>query len=308
MKLNLLPATVSRGRQTKTAVAVAVIIAVLGSVVAVMVTLASQANLKDAKDAYAEAQPAAARAVATAAQADALMQQPKVVTLVTDVSLAEAMMSHNDAYPDLYNSLRPYIPPYFRLTHVNAVPLSDTQCAVTMTGTLATFQQYADLMLSLMMNKEAVSVARTGYVNNEMYVPQLVSIDQQGRPRRPGAQPVPDDPLDRLAYFTSQPRTPDYQNIGNYGSGTDAARFAMPGESLITVQYVLNRNIQTPNPQPTITAGGGGGAPAGGGFPGIPPGAGPPGGIPGVPPGAGGPPRAGGPPPTTPGGGANTGD
>jgi Tfp pilus assembly protein PilN len=275
MKLNLLPATVSRGAQIKTAVAISVVFAILGFVVAILLTITSRGNLQAARDDYVAQQQPAARAVATAASANELMSRPEVQNLVTDVSLAEAMMRHNDAYPDLYNSLRPYIPPYFRLTRISAAPLSDTQSTVTMTGTLKTFQQYADLMLSLMLYKDAVSVSRSGFTNDEMIVPQLVSTDQNGRPRKPNETPVPDDPLERLAYFQNQPKPAGYQGIGNYGSGTDLPRGAMPDESLVTVQMVVNRPLQTPNPQATITSRGGGGGvpgPGGGGMPGAAPG------------------------------------
>ena len=264
MKLNLLPATVSRGAQLKTAVAISVVIALIGFGLAIALTLMSQANLAEARDEYIAQQRPAAEAVATAASANTLMTQPIVQDLVTNVALAEAMMKHNDAYPDLYNSLRPYIPPYYRLTQLQAAPLSDTQASVTMVGTLDTFQQYSDLMLSLMLNKEAVSVTRSGYTNDELIVPQLVTIDQNGRPRQAGQQPIPDDPLERLAFLENQSFPPDYENLSNYGSGTLAVRGPMPGESVVTVQVVLNRNIQTPNPQATITAGGGA-APVGGG-------------------------------------------
>lgn len=301
MKLNLLPATVSRGAQVKTAVAISVVIAVLGFVGAILATITSQGALKVARDQYQEAQLPAAQAVAKAQEANALMQQPAVANLVTNIGLADSMMKHNNDYPALYNSLKPYIPPYFRLTHLSAVPLSDTQCTVTMVGTLDTYQQYADLMLSLLTNKQAVSATRNGFTNDEMFVPQLVSTDQQGKPRTPTQQPIPDNSLERLAYFQAQQMPADYQNVGNFGSGTDTTKFAMPGESLVTVEVVLNRNIQTPNPQASLTgAGGTTGGFGGGGFGGGGTFGGPPRGGPGGPPSMPGAPSGGAPRPGAP--------
>ncbi len=286
MKLNLLPATVSRGAQSRTAWIASVIIMLIGIGAAIAAALTSQANLAQAKDAYETAKPLADRAYATSAQADAIMGDAKVVDLVKNVALAESMISHNDAYPNLYNSLLPYIPPFYRLTSLAATPIDDKTATVTMSGTLGSYQQYADLMLVLMRNPNAVSVSRSGFQSTDAIVPQLTPVDQLGHPRKPGEQPVPDDPLQRLAYFQSQAQPAAYTGQGNFGSGTDNTRGAMTGESLVTVQMVVNANLQTPDPRGTLStaAGGGGstGAPTTTGFPG----GGPPSNIPAGPTGA----------------------
>jgi hypothetical protein len=206
------------------------------------------------------------------------MALPEVAALMKNVSLAQAMIAHNDKYPDLYNSLRRYIPPFYRLTSMSASPASDTQSVMTLTGTLTSYQQYADLMLALMRNPEAVSVSRSGYQADEAYVPQITEIDQLGRPRKPGETPIPDDPLQRLAFFEAQgAQQAGFTGVGNFGTGNDNTRQAMPGESLVTVQVILNHPLQVPNPSATLGAGGtqGGGAPGGGGGRGGPMGAGP---------------------------------
>jgi Tfp pilus assembly protein PilN len=293
MKLNLLPATVSKGRQAKTAWVASVVIIIAGIGISLVLTLTSAAARKDAEDAYQASIGPAQKAYDTSVKADAIMAQPAVAALSRNVSLAQAMIQHNDAYPDLYNSLSRYIPPFFRLTSLNATPISGEQASVTMVGTLNTYQQYADLMLALMRNPEAVSVARSGYTADETYVPQLTQVDQFGRPRKPGENPIPDDPLERLAFFQAQGGTDPYTytGTGNFGTGNDNTRQAMPGESLVTVQLILNHALMTPNPRATLGGGGGTnpGLPTGTGRPNIPgPGAGTPPGPGGTQPGPAG--------------------
>jgi len=158
---------------------------------------------------------------------------------------------------------------------------------VVIQGTISNYQQYADLMLALLRNPMITAVSRTGYVSDEQFVPALVPTDQRGKPRRPGETPIPDDPLERLAYFQSQTQPSGYEGVGNFGSGNDSVRTAKPGDSLISVTMTVKANMQVPNPRATLTAGGGG---AGGAT------------LP-----AGGPPTAGGPaggPPASVGAGA----
>jgi hypothetical protein len=288
MKLNLLPATVSKGAQAKSAWVITIVLAFLSIGGSIAMVMASSKRLADAKAAEEAAKPGAAAAVAMAAKGDTLMQDPKVGGLIRNVALAQAMIEHNAKYPTLYNSMLPYIPPFYRLTQLSATPISDQQAAVTMVGTLGTYQQYADLMLALMRNPNAVSVSRSGFVLDAPIVPNLVEIDQQGKPRKQGEAPIPDDPLERLTFFEAQgSQTQGFTGAGNFGTGTDTTRQAMPGQSLVQVQIVVNAAIQVPNPRATLTASGGGGAPAAG-RPGGPMGGPPMGGPP-----MGGPPMGG---------------
>ncbi len=265
MKLNLLPATVSKGKQSKTAWIISVFIIFVGIGISLALTLTSAAALKEANETYQASLAPADRALRTSREAEAYMELADVKTLMKNVSLGQAMIAHNDKYPDLYNSLRGYFPPFFRLTSLSATPAGDTQTAVTMVGTLDSYQQYADLMLALMRNPEAVAVSRSGYQADEMFVPQITEGDQAGRPRRPGDAPIPDDPLQRLAFFEAQgAQQPSYTGAGNFGSPAPVTRLAMPGESLVTVQLIITRGMQVPNPSATLGSGsGGGGAPGG---------------------------------------------
>jgi Tfp pilus assembly protein PilN len=270
MKLNLLPATVSRGKQTKTALVVSVLIAAVAAFASAAWTIQASSDLAAAKTAYDEALPPEQAAVAEAQKADAIMSDAKLSAVMRNVALANAMVTHNDAYPDLYQDMLRWIPPFYRLTSISAQSMGADQSAVTLTGTLQSYQQYADLMLVLMRNPKAVSVSRSGFQSTDLIVPSLVQADQVGRPRLPGESPIPDDPLERLAFFESQgAATPQgYTGVGNFGSGTTATRAAMPGESLVTVQIVVNNNLQTPDPRSTLSAAGGagGGTGPGNGF------------------------------------------
>lgn len=294
MKLNLLPATVSKGAKTRNAVIGSVLLVLVGIGASAFMITSSGADLAAVKNQVAEARPRAEKALNTANEADTIIVQANGVVLNT--KLAQAMIKHNDKYPALYNELLEKIPSFFRVTNLRATPIDATSSQITMEGTLETYQQYADLMLALLRFPGTTAVGRNQYVTTEQVVPAITEIDQTARPRRIDEAPIPDDPLERLTYFQNQASTPSYQGVGNYGSPTDDTRFALPNSSLITVTMVVNRDLRVPDVRGTLSASGGGGstttttAPGGVGF-GGPLGA--PGGIPsGIPTGGPGGPGA----------------
>jgi uncharacterized membrane protein YgcG len=304
MKLNLLPATVSKGAQTKTAAIVAVLIALVGIGGAVVLSLTSQARLQNEKPLEADARARAQQAVDTAAYADEVVAQGK--QLVTNVLLANAMDRHNDAYPALYSIVTPYIPRFYRTITMAAVPTGDGTAQLTITGTMKSYQNYADLILALMRIPGVTSVTRAGFQPYDVQVPPVTEGDQQGRPRGPEDNgPIPDDGLERLAYYQSTATTQKYDGAGNFGNPDVSERGAAPEESTVTVTINLDLNptadilgrpykkglepyralfpydqsvvgpetvqkasLQTPNPSSTIGAtgtSGGGGVPGFGG-------------------------------------------
>lgn len=290
MKLNLVPTHVSKERQGKSAVVVFAALVIVGFVLAVLMTTSSKRELDQARADNDAAKPPAAAAVDMSNYADTLIAS--AAQTIKDANLAQAMIAHNDTYPDFYTkTILPYLPPFFRIQSLSASPTDATTCTVTMVGTLKTYQQYADLALALMRIPNAVSVGRAGYTGERFFVPALTEQDQVGRYRHTTDAPIPDDPQDRLAYEEAQGSAPvGYQNVGGYGSGTTEPRGATPDESLITVQITISKDLQTPDPPATLRSGGGGGAltgmagMAGGmGGPGAGPGmAGPPPGVPGA--------------------------
>jgi len=281
MRLNLLPQTVKKGTQTRTAVILSVVIALICIGGAFAIVKYSQDTLQSAKDAVDAKKPEYDKTVAL--QQKSVDQLAAVASLNRNVSLYQAMDKHIDEFPNLYSAVLPYIPNFFRLTELNATSAGPATI-VTMTGVISTYQQYADLMLALLRIPkpygQVVSISRAGYQHTEMIVPPIDEQDQNGRPRRPGANPVPDDPLQRLEYYINQGATTQngYLAIGNYGSGQSGPRGPRLNESEVTVRLVLPYTIQTPDPKATLSQAGGAPAAGGGQAPGGGPAATTPGG------------------------------
>lgn len=282
MRLNLLPTTVKKTTETRAAWFVMVLIAGLGIAGAVFLVINSSNSLKYAQDA-SHAQDDAYTQTADF-QAKTAENVAKMAGLVRNINLYKDMDSHIDRYPELYNGIKPYIPNFFRLTEMNAQPAGQDS-EVTLTGVVGTYQQYADLMLALLRIPkpygQVESISRSGYQHTEAYVPALDDTDMTGRSRRPGTNPVPDDPLKRLEYLINQGSTATntgYLALNNFGSGQPGARGPREGESLVTITFRIPYSLQTPDPRATLALAGGGGAAGGTGTaPGTPP---PPGGGP----------------------------
>jgi len=291
MKLNLLPTTVSKGKQSKSAVIFSVLIALAGVGIGGFLSVSSQKALDQAKSDQAESVGPAQAAYQKSADADTIIQSEKSVDLIRNAMLADAMIKHNDVYPDLYEGLKPYIPSFFRINSLSAASSGAETSTITMVGTIDTFQQYADLMLAFSRYKGLVSISRSGFIDRRQIIPNINSVDTEGRARRQDEAPIPDDKLLRLAYFQSQPQPGGYTGEGNFGSGEDNTRGAMPEASLITVTLTVNKDLRVPEPRQTLSAGGGTSS-AGGGMTTPPPGTG----MTMPPPGAGG---GGTPPPTS---------
>lgn len=274
MKLNLLPTYVSKGNQAKTATVVSVLLALLGILGAVGLIFISKDQVKTARANAEEKQERAARAVATSKRADEVVADAQMI--IRNINLADAMLKHNDAYPDLYRDIKPYIPGFFRVTNMTAAPNDAQTATVTLTGTLKTFQQYADLMIALYRIPGATTVSRAGYVSVDPYIPNINDVDQNGRPIRPGQANVPDDKYQRLAYLQGQGTLTGFTGQGGFGTADRTQpRLAMPGYSLVTISVVIPRAIQTPDPRATLQSQGpasasGGATTPGAGAPGLP--------------------------------------
>lgn len=278
MKLNLLPTTVSAGQKSKYAWLGSLVIAALGIGGMVFLTTSSQNDLRNARTREAEARPRAAQAVAIAAQADEVIAQAQGI--IRNTALAQAMIRHNDTYPALYDQVLPYMPPFYRVTAISAVPTGPETARVTITGVLDTYQQYADLMIGLLRIQGVTSVSRSGYIDRASFVPPLTPEDQTGRVRPFGSQtPIPDNEFDRLAYLRSTATTPQYDPTGGFGDPTSTFRGAGPNSSLVTVTLDLPGRLQVPDIETTLRSGGGA-APAAGGA-GLAGGAAPVGAVPG---------------------------
>ena len=274
MKLNLLPTSVSKGKQAQTAIVLSVLVAVLSIAAAIGMIFTSRAELQQATKAAAEAKPRADLATATSKYADEVIAQARVI--LVNINLADEMSKHSTVYPDLYDEVRGYIPAFYRVTSMSASAGGPDTTTLSLNGVLHTYQEYADLMLALYRIPGVQTVARAGYQNTDRYVPQLSQTDQFGRPIRPGEQPIPDDPLARLDQMIAQGGVSGFSGTSGFG-GAPGPRGAMPNYSTVAVTVVLARGVQTPDPRGTLSGigsaaracwGGGGFQPrAGGGVP-----------------------------------------
>ena len=287
MKLNLLPTTEKKSRQGKTAIVVAGLIVLASIGAAAALTFIPAGKLLAAKDGIAELEKKVADTDATAKQADTIIAT--AADVVRNAQLAQAMIDHNDVYPKLYDDIKRYIPPYYRLQSITAAPTGEGTSRVTLTGTLSGYQRYADLMLALMRFKDARTIQRQGYNLNDPIVPSLDPVDQKGVMRKPGDAPVPQDGLQRLAYFQAQAAAAPsgYLATGNYGGPGTEVRGALPDASIVVITMDVARDLRVPLAADTLRsagsaspAGGFGGPPTGFGGPSGPPGAPPPGGRP----------------------------
>lgn len=243
MRLNLLPKTAARSVQSRTA-----FIAMLGLVVATLAgtllysmsvskTLANYKTEVDAKEVQAK------EIVDTAASADTILAGSIVV--LTNSELVKQIDNSNGKYPRLYNTLKGYIPAFMRIRSLTAASAGPDQSVVTIQGYLKTFQQYSDVMISLLRFPGCAAVGRSGF----------------GPVTAGDAGP-----------FGYDPDNPDRGPI----PGWSAVTLTM---SITSGDFA---NLQAPDPRTTLQAAGtgtapaapGGGAPAGGGAAPVPKGGG----------------------------------
>ncbi|MFQ3586142.1 MAG: hypothetical protein SNJ74_08700 [Fimbriimonadaceae bacterium] len=289
MKLNLLPTYVGKEKATRVAWVLMALISIASIAVAVLLNVYSAGELAKARERNEELRPRAQAVVDEAAKADALLNGPDAQQLVKNILLADAMKAHNTVYADLYDEVRRYVPSFFRVISMSAQPIGEQNATVTMSGTVKTHQEYADLMLALLRFPGAISVSRSGYQITSPFVPALTEFDQTGRPIRPGEAQIPDDPMQRLEYFLARGSVTGFTGVGGFGTAP-GPRGAMPDASVVTVAMTIPRDLRTPDPTATLSATGGGGGGGFGGFGGPggfgAPGMGLPGGnLPGAPPG-----------------------
>ena len=120
MKLNLLPTYVSKEKSARAAWFLSIVIAAASIVAAVFMRVTSQNQLDTAKEAANQYTAAHAQAIAASRDADAIIAQARQI--IVNIDLAQAMMQHNAVYPDLYDKVQSYIPSFFRVTSMSAVP------------------------------------------------------------------------------------------------------------------------------------------------------------------------------------------
>jgi hypothetical protein len=255
VKLNLLPKTVDTSGRAKFALFGGLLVFIGSLLAAFAMAKISQDQLSKVTEKIEEIKPNYAKVVAVAAEADTMMAAPQVKQVVVNAALAKAMIESNRVYPDFYDGVKGYIPAFFRITQMSASPVDDKNATLSLTGTVRNAQEYADLMLALLRIPGATSVSRAGFQAEDVVVPALSENDQSGKPRKESEAPIPDDPLERLQYFTDQSVPTGYLNSGNFGiTEPGTVKTIRPGESLISVVVVVPKDLRVPNPRATITA------------------------------------------------------
>ena len=210
MKLNLLPTYVSKEKQGRFAVVGAFLLAAVGLLAMLFMIRTSREAVQTQQDRIVAAKPDADRAAATSKQADQIMDQAK--GLILNMNLAESMNTHSKVYPELFDEVKQYIPGFYRISALNAVPNGADSVTVVMTGYLKTFQEYADLMVALLKIPGATAVSRSGFQLNDPLVPNIVPEAQVARPIKPTDPRIPDNPMDRLDLQIAQAQMTNFQN------------------------------------------------------------------------------------------------
>jgi len=253
VKLNLLPKTVDTSGRAKFALVGGLLVFVGSLLAAFAMAKISQDRVAFASDKLTEIKPKYDAVVKVATEADAMMAAPQVKQVVTNAALAKAMLGASRIYPDFFDGVKPYIPAFFRITQMSASPIDDKSSTLSLTGTVRNAQEYADLMLAMLRIPGATSVSRAGFQAEDVVVPALSELDQVGKPRKESEGPIPDDPLERLQYFTDQSVPSGYLNSGNFGATEPGTtKTVRPGESLISVVVTVPKDLRTPNPRATI--------------------------------------------------------
>ncbi|MCG9895718.1 MAG: hypothetical protein MH204_09605 [Fimbriimonadaceae bacterium] len=271
MKLNLLPASVSKEGRSRIFLILSALVLLLSIAGAVILVLAGQQMVAQAQARADEPRDTYSRALGAANAAETVIQT--ALDPERGIQLHNAMAAHNTAYINLYNRVFDYVPSFMRVRSISATPAGPDAVTVNLTGVCSTFQQYSDAVMSLLRMPGVTNVVRSGYQVRDPYIPPVTEADTLATPIEPGQTNLPTDPLERLEArvnrAASEPDPLAFQNVGGFGT-EDIDRGAMADASEVNfVITISGTNLQAPNPRSSIL-GGGGPAPAGG--PGVPPG------------------------------------
>lgn len=161
MKLNLLPKTVAKSVQGRSVMVLMALLVLATAVGSFLYWSRINGELGVLKQEAQAKEPLAQQVVATAAEADSILNGAKIV--LTNSELVTAIDRSNMKYPKLYDELLPYIPSFFRMRSITAASAGPTKATVTITGYLKTFQQYADVMIALLRFPNCNAVGRSGF-------------------------------------------------------------------------------------------------------------------------------------------------
>ena len=113
------------------------------------------------KEEVAAKEVLAKQVVDTAASADTILAESKIV--LTNSELVKQIDNSNGKYPRLYNTLKGYIPAFMRVRSMTAASAGPEQSVITIQGYIKTFQQYSDVMIALLRFPGCSAVGRSGF-------------------------------------------------------------------------------------------------------------------------------------------------
>lgn len=271
MKLNLLPQYVSKGAAARTWMILSILASILSIAAAIGLITISGKNRNEAESAMNDKVPQAQQVVALAKSAETVAATSAMT--VRNIALAKAMEEHPAKIGNFYRDVIPYIPSFFRINAMTMTPVDATTCTLTLTGTIQTYQQYADLMLALLRIPGAQNVSRAGFVLDRKFLPGVSEEMPYPEMRKGSESALPLDPRERIAALVaraSQEPT-GFTGAGNYAGPIENPRQAIPKWQNITVSVVLKTpGVQVPVPGQTGAPGAG---PAAGPSPSLNPGA-----------------------------------
>ncbi|MEO7453601.1 MAG: hypothetical protein ABIV13_02425 [Fimbriimonadales bacterium] len=161
MKLNLLPKTAARSAQSRTALMAMAVLVVLTLAGTMLYASQVSKTLAGYKEEVAAKEIIAKQIVDTAASADTILANSKIV--LTNFELVKQIDNSNGKYPRLYNTLKGYIPSFIRVRSISAASGGPENSVVTIQGYLKTFQQYSDVMIALLRFPGCSAVGRSGF-------------------------------------------------------------------------------------------------------------------------------------------------
>lgn len=254
MKLNLLPQAVTKRSSAPLFIGLATLMILVATAISAWMVIDSKDQLSKAVANRDQHLKGFSDNLATAASAEQVILQ--AVNYDRNVKLVQECAKHNHVYPDLYNSLFPYIPHYYRIHAISAAGSGDS-ATVTLVGHLTTFQQYADLELVLWRIPDVISVQRAGFVPRLSSVQDLARGRQKSVEVKPGETPMPDDPLAAIEVLKARAAAEPTGFLNAGGFGTDASpKGDMPLSQTVTMTLLMKKNLQVPDPGATLASGG----------------------------------------------------
>ena len=260
MKLNLLPSSATKGKGVVRAWVFSGFLSIFAIAASIWMIVSSTKALSDAKDAALEEKSHAEMVTQVAGQADDIIKLAEPYQRNTN--LVTAMDKNVSKYPDFYNSLKKGVPGFFRTTSMVAVPVSDSQVNVTLTGIVKDQEQYNDLVLALLRIKGASGIQRQVIGHDDVILPNITATDLDPKPYKESEGRIPSKSDDALNYYIAKGGVTGYVNAGGFGDDEPGRRGAMPKYDEIQINFTMPGNLQVPNVRGTLALHGSAPAPA----------------------------------------------